>query len=73
MLTFEEIRKNEEINTYITQADRSLAAMGYTEHSFAHVTKVADTAKYILETLGYPEREVELAKIAAICTISEFD
>ena len=38
--------------------------MGYTEHSFAHVTKVADTAKYILETLGYPEREVELAKIA---------
>ena len=64
MLTFEEIRKNEEINTYITQADRSLAAMGYTEHSFAHVTKVADTAKYILETLGYPEREVELAKIA---------
>ena len=64
MLTFEEIRKNEEINTYITQADRSLAAMGYTEHSFAHVTKVADTAKYILETLGYPEREVELAKIS---------
>lgn len=64
MLTFEEIRKNEEINTYITQADRSLAAMGYTEHSFAHVTKVADTAKYILETLGYSEREVELAKIA---------
>ena len=64
MLTLEEIRKNEEINTYITQADRSLAAMGYTEHSFAHVTKVADTAKYILETLGYPEREVELAKIA---------
>ena len=47
MLTFEEIRKNEEINTYITQADRSLAAMGYTEHSFAHVTKGADTAKYI--------------------------
>ena len=64
MLTFEEIRKNEEINTYIKQADRSLAAMGYKEHSFAHVTKVADTAKYILETLGYPEREVELAKIA---------
>lgn len=64
MITFEEIKKNEEINTYITQADRSLAAMGYTEHSFAHVTKVADTARYILETLGFPDREVELAKIA---------
>ena len=64
MVTFEEIKKNEEINTYITQADKSLAALGYTEHSFAHVTKVADTARYILETLDYDERTVELAKIA---------
>lgn len=38
--------------------------MGYTEHSFAHVTTVAVKAGYILETLGYPERTVELAKIA---------
>ena len=64
MVTFEEIKKNEEINTYITQADKSLAALGYTEHSFAHVTKVADTARYLLETLDYDERTVELAKIA---------
>lgn len=65
MITFDEIRKNEGINTYIRQADKSLGALGYTEHSFAHVTKVADTARYILETLGYPEHTVELAKIAA--------
>ncbi|MCI8594429.1 MAG: HD domain-containing protein [Oscillospiraceae bacterium] len=63
-LTYETIRKNDEVNTYITQADESLVALGYTEHSFAHVTRVAETAMYILRTLGYPERTVELAGIA---------
>ena len=64
MITFKDIKKNEAIKTYITRADESLIALGYTEHSFAHVTKVATTAKYILQTLGYPPRTVELAQIA---------
>ena len=64
MLTFEDIRKNEAINTFITRADESLSALGYTEHSFAHVTKVAEVSGYILETLGHNERDVELARIA---------
>ena len=64
MITFEEIKKNEAIKTYIKKADESLVALGYTEHSFAHVTKVALDAARILETLGYPPREIELAKIA---------
>ena len=63
-MTFEEIRKNEAINTYIRNADASLAALGFTEHSFAHVTLVAEKAAYILQTLGYPERTIELARIA---------
>ena len=63
-MTYEEIKKNEAINTYIRQADASLVALGYTEHSFAHVTPVAEKAGYILQTLGYPQRTVELAKIA---------
>ena len=64
MMTFEEIKNDEAIRTYISQADASLIALGFTEHSFAHVTKVAETAGYILETLGYSDRTVELAKIA---------
>lgn len=64
MITFEQIKKNEAIRTYISQADKSLAALGYTEHSFAHVTHVAETARYILETLCYPQHEIELARIA---------
>lgn len=64
MITYEEIKNNGAIKTYITCADESLKAMGYTEHSFAHVTKVAENAAYILKTLGHSEREVELAQIA---------
>ena len=63
-MTYQEIRDNEEINTYIRQADMSLSALGFTEHSFAHVTIVAEKAGYILQTLGYDKRLVELAKIA---------
>ena len=64
MLTFEDVKNNAAIRTYIQRADESLIALGFTEHSFAHVTVVAETAGYILETLGYPERTVEVAKIA---------
>lgn len=64
MLTYEEIKNNQAINQYIRKADESLSALGFTEHSFAHVAKVAQTSAYILETLGYPEHDVELVKIA---------
>ena len=64
MLTYEEITKSEAIKTYIIRADESLGALGFTEHSFTHVMHVAETAGYILETMGYDERTVELAKIA---------
>ena len=64
MITFEQIKNNEDVKTYITKADASLKALGYTEHSFAHVGKVSSDAAYILGTLGYDERTVELARIA---------
>ena len=64
MLTYEKVTQNEAIKTYIIRADESLAALGYTEHSFAHVLHVASMAGYILETLGYDTRTVELARIA---------
>ena len=63
-MTFQEIAVNETIRAYIQKADESLVALGYTEHSFAHVTHVAQTARYILETLGYDAHTVELAQIA---------
>lgn len=65
MITFEDIKSNTAVRIYIEEADKSLIALGYTEHSFAHVTRVANTARYILRTLNYSEREAELARIAA--------
>ena len=63
-MTYENIQKDPAIRTYIQQADASLIALGYTEHSFAHVTRVAETTGYILRTMGFPDRTVELGKIA---------
>ena len=65
MEIYEKIRQSEAIKVYIQRADESLAALGFTEHSFAHVTRVAETVRYILETLGYSEHDVEMGMIAA--------
>ena len=63
-MTYEQIKDNETIQIYIAQADKSLAALGFTEHSFAHVTRVAEMAGYILSIMGHDPRTVEVAKIA---------
>ena len=64
MLTYEQVTQSDAIRTYITRADESLVALGFTEHSFSHMVHVAQTAGYIMHTLGFDERTVELAKIA---------
>ena len=64
MLTYDTVSKSKTIRTYITRADESLAALGFTEHSFSHVIHVAKTAGYIMQTMGYDARTIELAKIA---------
>lgn len=65
MVTYESLRNNPEVNTYITRADESLSALGFTEHSFPHVCRVAEIAGEALRILGYSEHEIELTKIAA--------
>lgn len=66
IVTYKYIKQNPDIMEYIKRADKALEVLGYTEHSFAHVEKVAATSSMILETLGYDERTVELARIASI-------
>ena len=63
-LNLEQIKKSEEINSYIRKADESLSALGYTEHSYAHAGRVSALASEILRTLGYDVRTAELAAIA---------
>ena len=64
MISYEKIINSDVIRTYITGADESLAALGFTEHSFTHVLHVAETAGYILKTIGYDDETVEIAKVA---------
>ena len=64
-ITYNYIKQDEDIRTYIKNADAAVEAQGYTEHSFAHVEKTAASVEMILTELGYPPRQVELGKIAA--------
>ena len=63
-MTYENIKNDPAVRCYIEEADASLIALGFTEHSFPHVTRTAVMAGQILEELGYCKREAELARIA---------
>ena len=60
----QKIRKNKEVLALIRKGNDNLGAMGYTDHSKAHAAMVADRAAYILKKLDYPEKDIELVKIA---------
>ena len=64
MVTFEDVKNNAAVKTYIEAADESLVALGYTEHSYMHVGRVAHDAAKILTELDFDSHTVELAKIA---------
>ena len=64
MITLKDIKENQELDSLIRGAQKQLNAIGYTEHGHRHITIVSKRAGDILEKLGYPERTVELARIA---------
>ena len=63
-ISYKEIRKSEEINTYIEQGDAVLGELGYTEHSRKHAARTAETAGKILNEPGYEKKTEEPAKTA---------
>ncbi len=63
-MTFGEMQKCEEVNAYIRQGDLILETRGFTKHGKEHCLEVAKRASYILDTLHYPRRQVELVQIA---------
>lgn len=66
MITYQEIRENEEVQAYLKKGNENLGVLGYTNHSAVHCTLVAEEAGRILRELGYSEHEIELAKIAGM-------
>ena len=63
-MAYQEIKKNEEVRAYLKKGNDNLGVLGYTDHSEAHCTVVAERAGLILKKLEYPEETIELAKIA---------
>lgn len=63
-MTYDEIKKNKEVNEFIEKGNYNLGLLGYTDHSRVHCTMVACTAANILEKFGFSEHDIELAKIA---------
>lgn len=64
MITLKDVKKNQELDALIRGAQKQLNAIGYTEHGHRHISIVSKRAGDILEKLGYPERTVELTRIA---------
>lgn len=64
MITFSDIKTNEEINNLILSSQKQLDALGYTEHSMRHIQIVSRRAAEVLKILGYDTHRIELARIA---------
>ena len=64
MITLKDIKENQELDALIRGSQKQLNAIGYTEHGHRHISIVSKRAGDILEKLGYPERTVELTRIA---------
>ena len=63
-MTYKDIVQHKEILEYYARGSRMLDALGYTDHSIAHTKLVAERAADILNSFGYGQDVIELAKIA---------
>ena len=63
-MKYKDVANNKEINAYLKKGNSNLGQLGFTDQSQAHCVQVAHQAGKILKRLGYPEHEIELAKIA---------
>jgi len=64
VVTLEGVKNREDIQVYVSRADRNMDSIGYTEHGFRHADVVAERASHIISALDRDSREAELAAIA---------
>ena len=62
---FSQVKADHDVMAYIGEQNKSMKALHFTEHSFAHVGVVCERTAYILEKLGFDEHTVDLALTAA--------
>ncbi len=63
-MTYEIIKNHPEVLALLEKGNSNLGVLGFTDHSIAHCTLVAERSAYILRKLGYSEHDQELARIA---------
>ena len=63
-MLYEAIKKDEEVLVFLKRGNANLRVLGFTDHSAAHTTLVAERAAMILEKFGYSEHEQDLVKVA---------
>lgn len=64
MITLQNLRNDPMIKTMIAKGNDHLGVLGFTDHGKLHVSLVSDLSYDILDQLGSPRRETELAAIA---------
>ena len=63
---YQAVRENKEICAFLRKGNENLGVMGFTDHSRAHCTLVAERAAEILRKFDYPEHDIELVRIAGL-------
>ncbi len=61
----EEVREHSRVRAFIKSANEQLGVAGYTEHGERHARTCADSARFVLRSLGHDSRRCELGAIAA--------
>ncbi len=61
----EEVKRDSEVEAFITKANEYTGVLGYTEHGSRHANLTSNIAYNVLRRLGLDERMVQLAAIAA--------
>ena len=65
MITLDDIKKNPKVQLLINKTDQLLEVIGYTEHGQRHASLTANIAYNIMTRLGRPEKDSQLAAVAA--------
>lgn len=64
-VTLEDVKRDPEVDAYIGKANEYTGIIGYTEHGLRHANLTANIAVNVLRRLGFDDRTVQLAAIAA--------
>lgn len=64
MITLQDVKASQIVQTFITKGNEHLGVMGYTDHGLVHISLVSRLSQEILLKLGYDCRVAELAGIA---------